>query len=362
MNIEDLRKLFKDSLGDVRSPHVVNLIIIIFTILKVRTVNFCRIAESVDSDTVFDSRYKRIYRFISSCQISEEVYARFIFKLLNLKGKKIKIAIDRTNWMTGKLKINYLSAVYCMGNFAFPLCHIMLNKKGNSNCHERIELMEKICKLYPDTHIEVILGDREFIGEKWFKYLVSKNIPFIVRVKYNQYFMTAHKKNKQIKSVAPKNHRCKPKTYKNIKIMGVTINLCVTRTKEKEILAVVSPCLPEEALKNYSIRWNIENFFQCMKSRGFNLEDTGLRSVHKLNYLFLILGFVTFIAFQTGLILTGTKKIKIKKHKRPALSIFHAGVRQLKIMLENYRLHKELTNLITSILSGKYNPIKNYAY
>ena len=47
----------------------------------------------------------------------------------------------------------------------YPLVWTMLDKKGNSNSDERIDLLDGFGKIFPDTEIAYISGDREFVGE-----------------------------------------------------------------------------------------------------------------------------------------------------------------------------------------------------
>lgn len=49
----------------------------------------------------------------------------------------------------------------------------MLDKKGNSNTNERIELMEEVTALFPDRKIAYLTADREFLGHDWFGYLLK---------------------------------------------------------------------------------------------------------------------------------------------------------------------------------------------
>ncbi len=61
----------------------------------------------------------------------------------------------------------------------------MLDKAGNSNAHERTDLMGRLNKIFPKQPISSMSGDREFIGERWMNWLESKCIPFVLRLKGN---------------------------------------------------------------------------------------------------------------------------------------------------------------------------------
>jgi len=49
----------------------------------------------------------------------------------------------------------------------------MLDKKGNSDTKERIAVMEEFISILGKDCIDCLLADREFIGDKWFEYLVK---------------------------------------------------------------------------------------------------------------------------------------------------------------------------------------------
>lgn len=49
---------------------------------------------------------------------------------------------------------------------------MLLDKAGNSNTAERIDLMEQFYALFPTVELRCITTDREFIGGPWFSYLL----------------------------------------------------------------------------------------------------------------------------------------------------------------------------------------------
>jgi hypothetical protein len=59
----------------------------------------------------------------------------------------------------------------------------MLDKKGNSSTAERKKLIEQILAIIPKDRIELILADREFVGEEWLKYLSNQALSFAIRMK-----------------------------------------------------------------------------------------------------------------------------------------------------------------------------------
>jgi len=61
----------------------------------------------------------------------------------------------------------------CYKNMAIPLIFRMLDKRGNSNTEERIDLMSKFIKWFGVDKIDCLLADREFVGHKWIDFFAA---------------------------------------------------------------------------------------------------------------------------------------------------------------------------------------------
>jgi hypothetical protein len=76
------------------------------------------------------------------------------------------IALDRTTWMLGCLLMNFLVLSVGHQGIAFPIFWTFLPKKGNSNTHERLVLLNKFLAVFGTHKIDCLLAAREFIGEQ----------------------------------------------------------------------------------------------------------------------------------------------------------------------------------------------------
>ncbi|HEY9783525.1 MAG TPA: hypothetical protein V6D09_25735 [Leptolyngbyaceae cyanobacterium] len=81
------------------------------------------------------------------------------------------LSIDRTTWEFGNCTINILMLGVVHNRVAFPLLWWMLDKRGNSNTGERIDLLEEFFELFPEVKVAYLSADREFLGKDWFGYL-----------------------------------------------------------------------------------------------------------------------------------------------------------------------------------------------
>jgi len=106
--------------------------------------------------------------------------------------------------------------------------------------------------------------------------------------------------------------------------------LSASKIKNKEgkpeFQIVISFCKPEIAQKTYKDRWQIETAFRAMKTSGFNLEDTHLTDIERIEKLVAIVTIVFFCAYLIGIyLLENHKPIRILNNGRMAKCYFKYG-------------------------------------
>ena len=89
------------------------------------------------------------------------------------------------------------------------------------------------------------------------------------------------------------------------------------------------------ALEDYKRRWGIEVLFAALKSRGFDLEQTHLVHIERIEKLFALLALAFTWAHLVGEWIAQTKPLKIKKHGRKEQSLFRYGLDHLQYVLLN---------------------------
>jgi hypothetical protein len=92
--------------------------------------------------------------------------------------RKLILCIDRTNWKFGEVDINFLTLTVAYKGVGIPILWEMLDKRGNSKQKERIDLLTKFVEIFGVNRIKCIIGDREFIGDKWYAFLLENHIHF----------------------------------------------------------------------------------------------------------------------------------------------------------------------------------------
>jgi len=259
--------------------------------------------------------------------------AKLIFSLLPEKDNLV-LSMDRTNWKFGDKNINILMLGVSYKNIAFPILFKMLGKRGNPNTVERIALVQDFIDCFGKDCIDSLVADREFVGEQWLKYLIENKIRYFIRIR-NNFKIYCPRKQKKI-TAQHLFHSLKAGELRHYpKIVKMHGQYCyVSGSKsikdgKMDFCIIVSFNKPDDALEYYAKRWQIETLFRALKTSGFNLEDTHVTHLERLEKLIMI----AFIwCYKIGdFIDTQIKAIRIKKHGIRAVSVFRLYLKMLII-------------------------------
>lgn len=322
---------------------------LIIALFKVKTVNFAELATAFSGSAKVDSHYRRIQRFFKEVEIQQHTIARLVASLLPYD--QFVLSIDRTNWMLGCFAINFLVLSIVHQGTAFPIFWLLLPKKGNSNTKERIELINQFLDVFGSRKIDYLTGDREFIGQLWFAYLIKHQIEFRLRIKKN---MMISRSNGQLSPAAnffrslPLSTECQ--LVDRRWVCGHLLWVTGMRLPSGDYLIVVAHDHSAQVMNDYAKRWKIEVLFESLKSRGFNFEDANLKDRESLNRLLSVLTLAFCWAYHVGAWLNEIKPIRIKKHQRPAKSVFRYGFDWIRHLLFNPNdKQDELQQLMTRL-------------
>ncbi len=310
-------------------PRLELISILVISIIQLRTVNLTRLAANFPGFAQTESCYRRIQNFFQKVSLDTVTLAKLIACLFGPEGPW-KLSMDRTTWMLGRSKFNILYLAINYKGMAIPLLWVMLDKKGNSNTQERIDLLNLFLDIFPDQKVERLMADREFKGKKWLGYLVEYNWPFCLRIPVNTQIPNKHQNRllpvRRIFTIKVGEHMVirKPR-----KVWGHTVYLAAARS-EKGLMALICQADPERAVQDYLERWQIETMFQSLKGRGFNMEETHLTKLERASKLLGILAIAFVWCYKTGEWVNEEKPIRTKKHGRKAKSLFRAGLDRLQ--------------------------------
>jgi transposase len=210
----------------------------------------------------------------------------------------------------------------------------LLPKRGNSNTEERTSLMKKFIEIFWKWSIGLLLADREFIWREWILWLMRNKIEFILRVRNNTkiewYGNARHIFHpfRYDKMYSPRRLKRKRKVW--------WIGLYITWMKVKdEYLIVISANSRKNAIEEYWMRREIESLFWCLKSRGFNFEETHLQNPDRISTMMWVLSICLVWAHTVWEWKSSIAPILTKKHGRKQYSIFRYGLDYLRDIFEN---------------------------
>lgn len=236
---------------------------------------------------------------------------------------------------------------------------MLLDKRGNSNTQERMDILAGFIKQFGKTSIRGILADREFIGEKWFKYLKNNGINFIIRIKKDAKTTNSQGQEVQVKNLFLHLKPAESFTIEDPRLITrVPVYLTALRLSDGEFLIVASSKNDgQHALEYYKERWQIETLFSCLKSRGFNLEETRVTDLERIKKLLIVPVIAFCWSYRTGewqhdLV----KPITVKKHLRLSKSIFRVGLDFIRNALFNATSSCNLATLFQFIDFNHFYP------
>ena len=197
--------------------------------------------------------------------------------------------------------------------------------------------MQQVLKRIPRSQICVVVADREFIGQEWFAWRQTQNIPFAIRIKENAIVKSGGKEISLRKLFANLHTHQQTSLRKPRIVYGHRLYLCAIRLKD-EFLIVASQAQGQSALDAYKKRWGIEVLFANLKSRGFDLEETHLVHEQRIEKLIALLTIALTWAHIVGEWIALTKPLKIKNHGRREKSLFRYGLDYLQYVLLNIHI------------------------
>jgi hypothetical protein len=271
------------------------LTILVATLQLIKQVKLEVLANALPLPIKFESRRKKLRRFLKLDQLSiEKLWFPSVTRLLESMfqpNDTIYLAIDRTSW--GMINILVVSVIY--DHRAWPVYWDLLDKEGSSNLTEQQAVLSKSLELLSE-YTTVVLGDREFCSIKLGKWLGERGAYFCLRQKCNtkiqredglyqelrdlgltpgmKLFLNDRQVTKQT-GFGTFNIACKWKrSYKGFK------------TKEPWYILTNFQDL-DTAILAYQKRFDIEEMFRDFKAGGYNLEGSQL-SAKLLSKLMII--------------------------------------------------------------------------
>jgi hypothetical protein len=319
----------------------------LIALFRVQTINFSELATGFGGKAQSDSHYKRLQRFFRHYELDYAEIAEAVVSLMAIP-EPWTLSIDRTDWRFGNCVFNILMLGVVHDGVAFPLVWCLLDKRGNSNTGERIELFNQFLERFGEREIACLTADREFIGQDWFGYLLAEPLtPFRIRIRENHKLSDGHASRLVSRLFADLQRGQRKILRHKRRLWGHWVYIAAIRLADGELLVVATQSAPKSAIADYAKRWGIETLFGMFKTRGFCLESTHLTDPARLSKLLALLSLALCWAILVGEWLNQLKPIAIKKHGRKAKSIFRYGLDHLRNIVLNF---EQKTHEFTRVL------------
>lgn len=307
----------------------------LIALLRVKTINFAELATAFEGKAHIDSHYKRIQRFFRFYELDLPEIAQAVVNLMAIPEPWV-LSLERIEWQLGGRVFNILMLGVVHEGISFPVAWSMLDKRGNSNSQERMNLINEFLNRFGERQITCLSADREFEGKDWLGYLLNDPLtPFRIRIRENHKLRHGRRVLKAsvvFQDLKPGQHRV---LRDKRQLWGYWVYIVALRLEDQSLLVVATQTAPQSAITDYAKRWSIETLFGIFKTRGFCLESTHLIDFERLSKLLALLSLALSWAFLVGEWRHQLKPLTIKKHGRRAKSLFRYGFDYLRNIMLN---------------------------
>ncbi|MGV2831550.1 IS4 family transposase [Myxosarcina sp. GI1(2024)] len=292
-----LNQLYRNHLSRYLSDdQLITLEVLVYLIQTYKQVKIERLAAYFPLPIKYESRRRRIQRFLKSSALSVSLVwfpiVKEVVQKKFLPDQTIYLVLDRTQWQDKNL---FMVGVV-MAKRALPIYWQFLEKKGASNFAQQKAILRPVLKLFKQHQI-VILGDREFQSVELAKWLTQQQVYFVLRQRKSTKIMVTQLGFTPLKDldVNPGDQRFyqETKVTQLHQVSGIYLGVYWRRiyrgmgAKEPWYLLTNLPNLPE-AVKAYKKRVGIEAMFKDCKSGGYNLEGSQAQ-IERLTRLVLLI-------------------------------------------------------------------------
>lgn len=297
------------------------------SMIQSRSVLFRELAERFETEATEESVERRIQDFFQKVEF--DYRKLMVFFLAFVPQAKVVLSIDRTEWDFGGTQVNVLCVIASIGKMGIPLYFELLdNNSGNSGTADRIALMKEVVGLLGAERISVLVMDRGFIGGEWLRWLKQEaRVPFCVRVPKSHNILLPDGTVLKAEKVFRRHGHW---SAKDVVVDGVSVNCSLSEGKDGELLYLIGTVPLGVLRQTYRKRWTVEVFFQALKGRGFNVEESCLRSLTKYKKLFAVACMAYVLCWSMGIEEGKKDPVKVKKHGYPQYSVFRRGLNMLR--------------------------------
>lgn len=184
---------------------------------------------------------------------------------------------------------------------------------------------------------KILVADREYMGEKWLRYLYLEGIDFVIRLNEGCYRLaiSAAPGPAYSKLTRQAYHR-KRGVIKQFILNGCTLSIVMLKNPKNEpnepLLYFISSLTHKVKITEaYRRRWRIETYFKQLKTQGFNIEDLNFKDDGKIMLLIAIVVMAYVLSLKEAFE-NGTLKQRAYRNGSRSMSIsfFRQGITRLR--------------------------------
>lgn len=326
---------YRDKLPGWSLAAIKNTLLMVSLLLEEKTVNLWKLKGAVgkvlgNTETDSRSHYQRLKRWLRLGSDTRQVWVGMLQASASLLTQSsLYLVLDGSSWISKGRKYHFLTLSVLYQGVSIPVWWLELGKLGVSSDWER-RLLLKLAKKLFKLQGKVLLADREYVGQTWFKTLHEARIDFVIRMRENIFHKQIQLKGKSVSKLEnqAKTRLGKP-VWKRFELDGYQYYYVLVAYKTKsgklDFVRLITTLTPAKAVAGYAKRYRIESMFRHLKSNGFDLESLNVKQAGKINMMMAAL-----VLAYTLAVVEGLKKFKrciaLKKHGWPEMSVFRFGL------------------------------------
>lgn len=320
----ELTAQFKACVPSLRIDTLQRLVDLVLAMVSAESITHRDLAPQMPGDSDLDAKKRRVERGVHDPQLTAHVFLALL--LAQLPPGKLLLSLDRTTWEHGQSPLNLLVLGVVVQGYTIPLVWIALDHTGNSDTRTRIWLILRLLKALPACRWKGLVADREFVGQDWLRFLRRQGIKRAIRIKKNARLdgLLASEWFADLPVGAVR------ELMERTAVYGEIMRVVATRSPAGDLVIIATDFSVWDTFVLYRLRWSVECTFASLKSRGFDLERTGITLPERLERLFGLVVLAWLSCLRIGVWLAEAKPVKMLKHGRKAVSFVQYGCEHLQ--------------------------------
>lgn len=310
----ELTAHFKACVPFLRIDTLQRVVDLILAMVSAERITHRDLAPKMPGHGDLEAKKRRVKRGVHDEQLTAQVFLALL--LAQVPPGKLLLSLDRTSWEHGQSPLNLLVLGVVVQGYTIPLVWIALDHTGNSDTRARIWLVLRLLKVFPAARWKGLVADREFIGQDWCRFLRRKGIKRAIRIK-DKWHASEWFADLQVGAFR--------ELMERTAVFGEIMRVVATRSPAADLVISATDFSVWDTFVLYRFRWFMECTFGSFKSRGFDLERTGITRPERFERLFGLVILAWLSCLRIGVWLAEVKPIKVLKHDRKAVSFVQHG-------------------------------------